>query len=309
VSTTNVNGVSPLWIACQDGHLPVVKYCAALAPKLLEQPKASGATPFCIACHQGHLDLVEFLADQHVDMERPNHNGASPMFYAASNGHIAVVKLLLSRGVSANTADADGTSPFHVACRQGHVCVAEALADCGADIDTTAADGQSALEVAVAHERRSVVAWLSHVQSVPSTTPKLVAALQRQAWAAISLSSPLGLLLSYDLLEVIGNTVPARVSWQFAMQIVNQLPDGQSDRAPGDAHTATEQVIPLPTMLPVPPPRPLTPPALPPRIRGRPSARGGGGGDGGRAPTGDIGMSGETDHENESERIEQLSTA
>ena len=69
VSTTNVNRVSPLWIACQDGHLPVVKYCAALAPKLLEQPKASGATPFCIACHQGHLDLVEFLADQGVDME------------------------------------------------------------------------------------------------------------------------------------------------------------------------------------------------------------------------------------------------
>jgi hypothetical protein len=53
VTTTNMNGVSPLWIACQDGHLPVVEYCAALAPELLEQPKASGATPFCIACHQG----------------------------------------------------------------------------------------------------------------------------------------------------------------------------------------------------------------------------------------------------------------
>ena len=220
VSTTNMNGVSPLWIACQDGHLPVVKYCAALAPTLLEQPKASGATPFCIACHQGHLDLVEWLAGEGVDMERPNHNGSTPLFYAATNGHLDVVKLLLKMGVCADTGDAEGMSPFYAACRQGHLLVAEALADHGVSIDTPASNGQSALDVAVANERRSVVSWLSHIQSVPATTTKLVAALQRQAWAMLSITPCISDLLSYDLLELSGKSIPTRVPWQFAMRAV-----------------------------------------------------------------------------------------
>lgn len=219
-----MNGVSPLWIACQDGHLPVVEYCAALAPELLEQPKASGATPFCIACHQGHLDLVKFLADHRVDMELPNHNGATPLFYAATNGHLDVIQLLLKRGVCADTVDAEGASPFHAACRQGHVAVAEALADHGVNIDAVASNGQSALEVAEAHERSSVVSWLSHIQSVPATTPKLVAALQRQAWAKISITPQTSRFLSYDLLELTSKNIPSRVSWRFAMTVVRAQP-------------------------------------------------------------------------------------
>ena len=163
---------------------------------------------------------MEFLAGKGVHMERPNHNGATPLFYAATNGHLDVVKLLLERGVCADTADAEGTTPFHVACRRGDVALAETLADHGVDIDKLASDGQSALEVAVAHERKSVVAWLSRIQSVPATTPKLVAALQRRAWAMLSITPQSGGLLSYDLLELTGKTVPNRVSWQFAMSIV-----------------------------------------------------------------------------------------
>ena len=283
VATTNANGVSPLWIACQDGHISVVEYCAKLAPELLEQPKASGATPFCIAAHQGHLDLVEFLAAQGVDMTRSNHNGATPLFYAATNGHLAVVQTLLKRGVSGmDTSDSDGVTPFMVACRQGHVSVAEALADEGADIEARSADNQSALEVAKAHDRRSVVSWLTRIQSVPSTTPRLVAARQRLALSMVS-GMAMGatactLQMSYDLLETIGKLQPARVTWQFAMKFVQSSGAGQTLPATQIAAPpigTDGRDLAVSTLL-------LTRPVTPPRVGL--GAGGGGGGGGGRGP-------------------------
>lgn len=286
MSTTNTNGVSPLWIACQDGHLPVVQYCAALAPELLEKPKASGATPFCIACHQGHLLVAEYLASEGVDMERPNHNGSTPLFYAATNGHLDVVKMLLSRGVCADTADAEGMSPLHAACRQGHLLVAEALADHGVSIDTPASNGQSALDVAVAHERRSVVSWLSHIQSVPATTTKLVAALQRQAWAMLSITSGISDLLSYDLLELSGKNIPIRVSWQFAMRLLG-APSGRNFKSPvqtmarpieDEAHGDATEGVDVATLQLIPPPASSLSRPLPcqPTLRGGAASEGGG---------------------------------
>jgi len=54
------NGVTPLYMACQNGHLKVVK--ALLAKKEIDINKLSGEwTPLAAALQQGHTEIVALL--------------------------------------------------------------------------------------------------------------------------------------------------------------------------------------------------------------------------------------------------------
>jgi ankyrin repeat protein len=76
IKKCNNNGASPLYIACQDGHLDIVE-------KLLDNVKTdvnkctnSGASPLNIACQNGHLDIVEKLLDNiNTDVNKCTDNG------------------------------------------------------------------------------------------------------------------------------------------------------------------------------------------------------------------------------------------
>jgi ankyrin repeat protein len=60
VNECNRNGISPLFIAAQEGYFGIV--CKLLENKAdINKSQDDGATPLLIACHRGHTRIVKHL--------------------------------------------------------------------------------------------------------------------------------------------------------------------------------------------------------------------------------------------------------
>lgn len=58
-----------------------------------------GATPLYLACQEGHLDVVQYLVNEcGADVHLRAHDGMTCLHAAAHMGHQAVVVWLVSRG-------------------------------------------------------------------------------------------------------------------------------------------------------------------------------------------------------------------
>ena len=90
------NGQTPLSLACQEGHLDLVKYLVNERSIDPVYELNNGMTPLHLACGKGQLDTVKFLIEE---------KGCDPMYYseelqqtpyasACVHGHLDVVRYL-----------------------------------------------------------------------------------------------------------------------------------------------------------------------------------------------------------------------
>lgn len=68
----------------------------------------AGKTPMHIAAQAGHTPMVQFLIDNDADKDVVDTQGNSPLHYASAYGHIDTLKLLLESGCDFNVRNAEG---------------------------------------------------------------------------------------------------------------------------------------------------------------------------------------------------------
>ena len=57
-----------------------------------------GASPLFIACQAGHVEAARALLSAGAIVDLPNNAGFSPLLFTCCRGHMALVCALLSRG-------------------------------------------------------------------------------------------------------------------------------------------------------------------------------------------------------------------
>ena len=134
---------SPLFEAISLGNTSFVKWVIQLFPDMVNFKFGSAIKNFSmlyLACQNGHIELIKFLLDSGAlidDQRIPS--GSTPLFIAAQKGHVAVVKLLISYGAKIDCALTDpictGATPLYVSSGQGHTEVVNILLDAGAEIN------------------------------------------------------------------------------------------------------------------------------------------------------------------------------
>lgn len=98
-------------------------------------------TPLALACQEGHLPVVEALleAGAYVDFqltnksEWPTHPTA--LTTTALTGNFDMCKLLLDRGAKANPHNPDNFTPLHAAARNGNAAIVQLLIEHGARVN------------------------------------------------------------------------------------------------------------------------------------------------------------------------------
>ena len=84
-----------------------------------------GVSPLMVACKNGHLEIVKLLLKKGANVNFENDWHQSALMAAAEGGNVEVVNLLLEHG--ANTAATGHETALTLACKQGSIEVVEAL--------------------------------------------------------------------------------------------------------------------------------------------------------------------------------------
>lgn len=77
-------------------------------PFLCNWCNSAGKTPLHIAAQQGHLPIIQFLIDNSADVDLTDSQGNTPLHYASAYGHIDIIKALLEAGCHVNGRNAEG---------------------------------------------------------------------------------------------------------------------------------------------------------------------------------------------------------
>jgi len=90
-----------------------------VANAAVSQADEDGFTPLYIACQNGHLEIVRLLLEASAAINRAPQHGATPLYMACGKGHLDIVRLLLEASASINQAQENGATPLYVACQEG----------------------------------------------------------------------------------------------------------------------------------------------------------------------------------------------
>lgn len=102
-----------------------------------------GATPLFVACQAGHIVMVKELLESRAQVNISMRDHASPLFIAAQNGHRNVCVLLINRGATIDKTRSDGATPLWIAAQMGHDHVCKILLQHGAQVDALRCDNST----------------------------------------------------------------------------------------------------------------------------------------------------------------------
>jgi ankyrin repeat protein len=129
----------------------------------VNQAMHDGATPLCIAVEMGHLPVVQSLVKElGADVNQASDTGVAPLYIAAQEGRLAVVLCLVKEcGADVNRVNQDGVTPLYIAAQQGRLAVVQCLVkELGADINKAKLNGATPLMTASAYQHTNIVVWL-----------------------------------------------------------------------------------------------------------------------------------------------------
>ncbi|XP_009459257.1 PREDICTED: espin [Nipponia nippon] len=148
LSAQTKTGATPLYLACQEGHLEIIQY---LVQDCGADPHArahDGMTPLHAAAQMGHNTVIVWLMSfTTVSLSERDAEGATAMHFAASRGHAKVLSWLLLHGGEITT-DSWGGTPLHDAAENGELECCQILVVNGADLSVRDQDGYTAADLA-----------------------------------------------------------------------------------------------------------------------------------------------------------------
>ena len=103
VNQANKNGITPLYVACEKGHLDVVQVLLTKKEIQINQATNDGRTPINIASDFGHTEIVRLhvlLQQPNIDIQQKDDWGDTPESSASKKGFTEIVTLLQQHGAT-----------------------------------------------------------------------------------------------------------------------------------------------------------------------------------------------------------------
>ena len=136
------NGGTPLIVAADAGHTPVIKLLLARGADVNKARNSKGETALMHAAFRHH-EMVKLLVSAGADVNAQANNGTTALMWAAEGDQSAIVRLLLDAGAQLETRTQRGRTALMLAVMRGNVDTARLLIQRGARIDVLDEDRRS----------------------------------------------------------------------------------------------------------------------------------------------------------------------
>lgn len=159
--------MTPLMIACYDGHKNIVHYLLKYRLDVdqsgtieLDAGKFYDSTPLVCAAVEGHYSIVRQLVNHGADVNRPTKCNTSPLLAACLSGNYEIVQFLVSRGAKLEVVNDTGTTCLMVASAKGDVYLVRYFLHSGLDVNQKNKRGNAAIHLAFEGSNENVVELL-----------------------------------------------------------------------------------------------------------------------------------------------------
>ncbi|CAM9753486.1 unnamed protein product [Scytosiphon promiscuus] len=148
------DGRSPLLLAIQGGHLPVVTVLLEFGASAPNRIPPNGPNGICAlvrtAARKEHVGILEALIEYGADVESTDNGGSTALQHAAMLGRTASIDFLVERNADVDSTDLEGCTALHWAAMEGHGEAIVTLLRHGAEIDAADDAGRTPLHRACA---------------------------------------------------------------------------------------------------------------------------------------------------------------
>jgi ankyrin repeat protein len=113
VNARNLDGNTPLHLACLWGHMDIVRLLIETGAELNTRDD-SDCTPLHLTCFRGLTEIARFLIEHGADVNASNDYGRTLLHRACSNGRPGIVRLLLEHGADVDARNKRGETPLNL---------------------------------------------------------------------------------------------------------------------------------------------------------------------------------------------------
>ena len=134
------NGIMPIHLAAASGNTYAVEQSLA---KGVDVDVVGNVTPLFMACQEGHIDIVELLIKNNANVNYQDQDPkkmCSPLHMAALNEHVDCVRALLVAGANVNALSKKKYTAVYLAAVKDNVECVRVLINAGADANIANAD-------------------------------------------------------------------------------------------------------------------------------------------------------------------------
>jgi hypothetical protein len=162
------DGCRPLHIACQYGHLRIVRLLVTNGADMNAIKLDDGVTPLLLAIRTMHYDIATFLIESGADVSIKNKHNISALMIASNRGLVDIVRLLLEKGEDPlYEDDAMGCSAIDFAATAGRTEVVDLLKSHVAARTTSITAPATSTTSGVDSELKSLAAMNINVYTTP----------------------------------------------------------------------------------------------------------------------------------------------
>ena len=116
-------------------------------PEVVDYKDVNGFTPLTLACYYGNIEVVNVLASKVKDIDAQCNYGTALMA-ASFKGYTSIVELLIKHGANINATDLNGVTALHYAVRFTNFEMVKLLVEHKADVHVKDSKGLSPLDYA-----------------------------------------------------------------------------------------------------------------------------------------------------------------
>ncbi|DBA01126.1 TPA: hypothetical protein N0F65_001754 [Lagenidium giganteum] len=127
VDCHTTRGRTPLMYATKGNYVDLVRYLVQNCHANVNEQNEMGVTPIYIASQDGHEQMVELLIELGADPNIYNRTCHSPLHEAVAGGFGRVAAFLMDHGANKHAVDAMGVTIWHEAAGNGDVELLELL--------------------------------------------------------------------------------------------------------------------------------------------------------------------------------------